>query len=48
VPIDAEPDELSADELDARARDLNIEGRSKMSADEKRAAIAKAEEEAAG
>lgn len=36
-------DELSGDDLDARAVELDIEGRSKMSADEKRQAIAERE-----
>jgi hypothetical protein len=37
-------DELAGEELDARAAELNIKGRSSMSADEKREAIAKAEQ----
>jgi hypothetical protein len=36
-------EELAGEELDARAAELNIKGRSNMSADEKRAAIAQAE-----
>jgi hypothetical protein len=39
-------DELAGEELDARAAELNIKGRSSMSADEKREAIAKAEQDA--
>lgn len=41
-------DQLAGEELDARAAELGIEGRSSMSADEKRDAIAKAEAGDAG
>lgn len=44
--VDPQPDELTGEELQRRARDLNIEGRSKMSTEDLRAAIAKAEKEA--
>jgi hypothetical protein len=39
----ANAEELSGEALDERARELDIEGRSVMSADEKRKAVAKAE-----
>jgi hypothetical protein len=35
--------ELSGEELDARAKELNVKGRSQMSADELRQAVAEAE-----
>lgn len=41
-------DELTGEELDRRAAELNIEGRSSMSADEKRDAIAAAEADGGG
>jgi hypothetical protein len=41
-------DELTGEELDRRAAELNIEGRSSMSADEKREAIAQAEADGGG
>jgi hypothetical protein len=41
----AEEQQLTGDALDARAAELEIEGRSSMTADEKRAAIAEAEAE---
>lgn len=39
----AEKDQLSGEALDKRAAELNVEGRSDMTADEKREAVAKAE-----
>lgn len=39
----SDQDELRGDALDERARELDIQGRSEMTADEKRDAIAKAE-----
>ncbi len=38
-----DPQELRGEELDKRAAELNVEGRSEMTADEKRDAVAKAE-----
>lgn len=40
----AEKDKLSGEELDSRAAELNIEGRASMTADEKRQAVADAEQ----
>jgi hypothetical protein len=45
LPIDVDLSAATKAQLEERARDLNIEGRSNMNADELRAAIAKAEEE---
>lgn len=44
VPVDDEP---GAEQLRSRAGELNIDGRSKMNADELRDAVAKAEADAA-
>jgi len=41
----AEKDKLTGEDLDNRAAELEIEGRSDMTADEKRKAIAKAEKQ---
>lgn len=46
VPAAPVPPKLTGDALDQRARDLNIEGRTTLSADELRDAIAEKEEEA--
>ena len=43
----AEKDKLTGEDLDNRAAELEIEGRSDMTADEKRKAIAKAEKQQA-
>jgi hypothetical protein len=45
VNASPEPDQLSGDALNERARDLNIKGRSQMGVDELRAAVKQAEKE---
>lgn len=45
IDADPEPQELAGEELEQRARDLNIKGRTGMNADELREAVEKAEKE---